>query len=722
MTVTTNMMRTIDRRGALVAAVLAIAAAVSIVARVPGSAWLPLHLYLVPVLLCATGLSLLAYPAALALINHLQRLTPRGRYWVTAAGLAAGLVVIFAWPIDPAPDSIADLSVSVLDGKNEQAQGREVWVRLERDGQNVPIVEFKQKGAWMDKAPFLVASDPKVPTAVQWRGSYSNNLRLIFISHSWSGRARVIWNGQQRDVDLYDANGKDAWLDIGGIAASQTHVAFPDRNLRQWFTAGCDVLLFGTLGLLVFLSLVHRRDALIPARSSRSMTVEAALYAAPLALSSVVSVLVFYPAMMTSDSLDQWRQAGRFAFNDAHPVLYGLFVAAMRSLWDSPASVALVQSALLAASCGWLVAVVRRATCASAYAAWLSALLVALYPLLPMTAITLWKDVPYAAATVALTALVVSRLFSPSDERIGTGETIGLSILMFCAMVLRHNGPPVAMAAALILLVFSKPSRLRVIVAASAAVAMMLLLKGPVSDAIGVQRSPFSYAVYSHHIGAHLAAGNLPDDPADRAILTSINSKQADWAYNCATINPTIFNPEFNVRRAIAHDDDLLRIMLGLARKRPDVEYYHGLCASGLIWRVRDLGRDPLYLSGVGLWAPQGRVTWITSAPGDPVMDSKSPQLAEFLGQMVLTPAVQASFRPAMFMYLLIFAGAVALLRRRDRRLLAVLCLPAVHTAFLAVSIIAQDARYQLPLYAIALATAPLLLGARSTENLERSP
>ncbi|MBC9080136.1 hypothetical protein G4Q78_11780, partial [Stenotrophomonas maltophilia] len=36
-----------------------------------------------------------------------------------------------------------------------------------------------------------------------------------------------------------------------------------------------------------------------------------------------------------------------------------------------------------------------------------------------------------------------------------------------------------------------------------------------------------------------------------------------------------------------------------------------------------------------------------------------------------------------------------------------------VHTAFLSISIVAQDARYQLPLYAITLAAVPLLLGAR---------
>lgn len=106
-------------------------------------------------------------------------------------------------------------------------------------------------------------------------------------------------------------------------------------------------------------------------------------------------------------------------------------------------------------------------------------------------------------------------------------------------------------------------------------------------------------------------------------------------------------------------------------------------------------------------------MTWITGEAGDPLPKSKSPQLAEFIGQMVLMPSMQAVFRPALFMYALIFACGVAMFRRNDRSMALLLFLPAVHTAFLSISIVAQDARYQLPLYAITLAAVPLLLGAR---------
>ena len=75
---------------------------------------------------------------------------------------------------------------------------------------------------------------------------------------------------------------------------------------------------------------------------------------------------------------------------------------------------------------------------------------------------------------------------------------------------------------------------------------------------------------------------------------------------------------------------------------------------------------------------------------------------------MVLMPGMQAVFRPALFMYALIFACGVAMYRLNDRSMALLLFLPAVHTAFLSISIVAQDARYQLPLYAITLAAVPL--------------
>lgn len=702
---------------ATLAGLFAVAGAVSLMSRVPGSELLALHQFLIPVLFCAAGLWFVMLLPARVLIAWARPLSVRSRLIAILATGTAGLIWIFALPVGTAPAGIADVSVTVLEQTSDRSLGNEVWLRLERDGQDVPLAELTRKGAWLDKSPFLVASDPVTPASVTWRGAYTENLRLIFISHAWSGRARVTWNGHERDLDLYSAEGTSEILDIGGLDVTNSRLAFPTRNARQWLTASCDAMLLGVMTVLVFGWLVVRLDAGPSSNGERPPTWREALaYSLPLVLTSAASLIMFYPGMMTSDSLDQWRQASQMSFNDAHPLLYGLLMVGMRLLWDSPAAVAGVQMLLFAAASGWLVATVRRAVEAPRTVAWASAWLIALFPLLPLTAITLWKDVPYATAVIALTAFVVARLQPGTTGRLSARATIALSLLMFCAMALRHNGPPVAFAAALVLFFVASHSRLRVIVATVAAVILMVLLKGPISDAAGIERKPVSYVLYSHHIAAHLASKHLPENPADRALLQQLNPKDSDWAYNCATVNPIVFNPNFDARNAMAHDKDLLRILLDLARTRPDIEFDHGLCSSGLIWRLRDSPLDPLYLSGVGLWAPQGEVKWITGKAGDPVQHSLSPALAQFVGKMVLLPGMEAAFRPALYMYLLIFACGVAVVRRHDRKLWLLLSLPAVHTAFLAISIVAQDARYQLPLYVITLGAVPLLIAARRSK------
>ncbi|HEL2966981.1 TPA: hypothetical protein UL939_001868 [Stenotrophomonas maltophilia] len=703
-------------QASVVAGLLAAAAAVSIISRVPGSELLGFWQTLSVAGLCAAGLWYVLVPVARRLVVWQTSLGRRGRWLSIVLALLSGMIWLYALPVGPAPAGVADVTVSVLDGSNKHAQGREVWLRLERDGVDVPSADLKQTGDWLDKAPFLVAANPPGQASVHWHGSYTNRLRLVFISHAWSGRARVAWNGNHKDLDLYSAEGSSATVDLAGMVTTNGYLAFPERNGRQWFTAACDALVLGALTLFVFgwLATRHCMEAEAASHGAlASLQRQTMMLAMPIVLTSLFALFIFYPGLMTSDSLDQWRQAGHFAFNDAHPLLYGLFMVAMRFVWDSPASVALVQLLLFSASCGWLLASLQRLTGTSNRVVWASAWLVALYPLLPITAVTLWKDVPYATAVIALTAFLMTSLSHRNAQRISAGGAAGLCLIMFCAMTLRHNGPPVAFAAALALFFLAKKSRFRVVLALVGAIVLMALLKGPVSSVVGIDRKPVSYILYSHHIAAHLAAHHLPEDPQEKALLRQLNHKQPDWAYNCATVNPVIFNPDFDAHQAMQHNDDLLRIWLALATKRPDIEYAHGLCSSGLIWRVIDSDIDPLYLASLGLWAPHGKVTWITGEAGAPSAESKSPQLAEFIGQMVLMPGMQAVFRPALFMYALIFACGVAMYRLNDRSMALLLFLPAVHTAFLSISIVAQDARYQLPLYAITLAAVPLLLFAR---------
>jgi hypothetical protein len=452
------------------------------------------------------------------------------------------------------------------------------------------------------------------------------------------------------------------------------------------------------------------------------MLQEILLHAAPTMIVGMCLTALYFPALMTSDSLDQWRQAGSGHFNDAHPIVYTFLIAGLRKIWDTPAIVALVQCVAMGMACGWLIAVVRRALRSSLLPAIAGACLVALHPLVALINVTIWKDVPYTAASVALIAFLLGALFLGQPDLRRPRNIALFCLIAIVCMTTRHNGPPVGFTA-LILMWFIQPSaRKQWLVTAALTLGLFAFIRGPLIGIIGAIPANSSFVLYSHHVAAHLARGDLPVDPADQKLVKEIDSTDPAWRYDCSTINPTLFNPNFKAPLASQERDRLLKMWVAMVMKRPDIDVDHVVCSTGLIWRVLDLERDPLYLSMHGLWAPEGKVRWIISQEGDPLEASRAPGLAEWLGQRIVRFDNDPFWRPALFMYALIFAAIIAWQRQRDPRILVILVLPAVHTVILGIAAVAQDARYQLPVYVVALSTCVLLATAPLARRATDAP
>lgn len=650
--------------------------------------------------------------AARWLLGALQGLGRLSSAVAVAASLASGAWLAWSVPLQPAPVSSGEVTVQALGTKNERAVSSEVWARLEVDGKSMSPSVFTQDGKWKLDGEFLLSVPGAQPATFSWSGTYLEQLRLVFVSHPWSGKVRVTSQGKTEDLDLYAAVATGRVVTLGGITGTPHALESPALSQAQRWVRLCDVLV---LALLVLSSFLWLSRAPSPAASpiQRSLGFETAAYSLPTFVAGCWCVALYHPALMTSDSLDQWRQAMTGHFNDAHPLLYGFFFKAIISLGGGAAAAALTQLGFFAASAGWLIAVTRRATGAPSWTGAAGATLLALYPMTTLTAVTLWKDVPYTAAVVALTALVVGAVFLERPRLKTAGGVAALAGLMFLSMSMRHNGPPVAVVA-LVVLWFMRPGERRYLaVSGLAALGALVLLKGPVTSFISANRANASFVIFAHHLAAHAARGHLPSDGEDLSVLKDVNRGAGDWRYNCATVNPTLFSPDFNITAASQNGPRLMKIWGQLALSRPDIELDHLICSSGLLWRMTESPIDPLYLSGIALWAPEGRVRWIISQPGDPEEASLAPEAAQWLGELVLQREAEFLWRPAGFLLLLCFLTLVAWTRSGDRRVLIIPALALTHTAALALAVVAQDARYQLPVYVVALATAPCLAGAR---------
>jgi len=256
-----------------------------------------------------------------------------------AAFLVAGVLATWAVPVPVAPHTQGALRITATGGKAAGATSSEVWVRLEVDGRKVGVGEFRRTG-WQPNGEFMLSTPATQPATLEWRGRVAENARLVFVSHPWSGQARVEWNGALRNVDLYSANAGDSLeLPLMGAPVNDDELRYPDRSALQRWVQLVDGLLIGLVLAGAFL-LLARRGGVRPAGPQvRPLWSELLLHAAPTLVVGLTLLAFYFPSLMTPDSLDQWRQAGSGHYNDGPPLLYAFLIRGLRMPWDSPAIV-----------------------------------------------------------------------------------------------------------------------------------------------------------------------------------------------------------------------------------------------------------------------------------------------------------------------------------------------------------------------------------------------
>jgi hypothetical protein len=186
-------------------------------------------------------------------------------------------------------------------------------------------------------------------------------------------------------------------------------------------------------------------------------------------------IIAFFPANMSIDSFDMWRQAtGQQPLNDAHPVFYTIIIRALIAIWPSPAIVAISHVVFLAAICSSFLVFLYKAGIPVRWLL-LFTVLTGIMPTNGVMAVTIWKDIPYCTALLWLT-LISAELVT---KRYIFSYKITLTCLtasLVCVALLRHNGVFAALFMSVFLIGWAiKNKRTGIIVATSA---FLLLFAG----------------------------------------------------------------------------------------------------------------------------------------------------------------------------------------------------------------------------------------------------
>ncbi|MEM9543635.1 MAG: glycosyltransferase family 2 protein, partial [Cyanobacteria bacterium P01_E01_bin.42] len=259
------------------------------------------------------------------------------------------------------------------------------------------------------------------------------DLEFEFLSNPGSGKVRITANGQIQTIDLFKLTGRHQtftffarakgdlisrqfpikvvdtpWRKLKFIAEGETNpnieaVKARNHNLieleeniyqlpfRFWNRLTCSLVASAIsffIAIIIFISTVH----LWQGNKNRYLGKWSYILSLSLTLAGFWT-LVYYPALMSPDSLNQWQQALANSYDDWHPPLMTLGMRATQYLTSSPALFAIIQGFCFFASVYLFVSILLKNQSISSKLQIFCFSLIPFIPLLWNYSVTLWKDV-----------------------------------------------------------------------------------------------------------------------------------------------------------------------------------------------------------------------------------------------------------------------------------------------------------------------------------------
>jgi ABC-type polysaccharide/polyol phosphate export permease len=623
---------------------------------------------------------------------QLALLSRRGKIMTIIGAVTMAIFLLATIPVRiPGLPEQHSIEIVATGQKNQLANASEVWLLSfqRNDGTNIPWTEFQLGTGWEVRDQALISTQNQ-PASLRWQGLLNGNPTLTFVSHPWSGTVDIKWQGGEQKLDLFNDSSIHQTVVLplySEIAKTPAWFIFAGSLLA---TDLISLVLLLILGTILFIKYFKTRT--LPVNVPRRM---AFYYALPSMIVWLGWLLVFYPGLMSSDSMDQWQQTMNGMFVAEHPILHTLMIGLINHIWFSPAAVALVQIFVLAIIVGWGL----RRLCAlgvSPSVTWLFAALFAILPVNGLYAITLWKDIPYSITVFILTILMVDIAMQGADWIKSRQNLIVLCVVLTFSALLRLNGPAVAFGIPLVLaLVFRKYWK-RYLIVAGTAIIIWLLINGPVIDLLGARRSNWvNLQPFIHQIAAHQAA-KTPLSVEDQQYIESISVNQNPWDYSCFGIK-TILKTDLRLENI--QETKIMGIWWRTLIANPVVNFQHMLCSSSLIWQISSPGPNSLY--AVNLWMNNNEIHTIVYNTVGLQLQSVLPQLSVPLTVWVVDsqngPWNWLLWRPAIYLYLGLAGIALVAIKRKNRLLLLAAIPILLHTLGLFPAVINQDLRFQYP-------------------------
>ncbi len=272
------------------------------------------------------------------------------------------------------------------------------------------------------------------------------------------------------------------------------------------------------------------------------------LFSLPIILTGFLTLLAFYPGIMTTDSGSDIRDAVLHTNTSEGPPLYRWVIYGLVTIFHKPAVIGLFQIACLAFSFGWGLSLLNRRGLPWGICLAISSLF-GIFPINLIYPITVWDDILYCTALLILTIIAYQIIASEFEWLNQPFRWLGPGLTLLAASLLRSIGLPVStgyVVPSFILITAVKNIGLKKFFYSIGFFLLgYLLVILVIYPMIRFQENrPYRY-LYIHHLAAHVANKTPLVDSKRQSLNTLYPLDQ--WKYNCYSQSTTIYIDRSNL-------------------------------------------------------------------------------------------------------------------------------------------------------------------------------
>lgn len=395
-------------------------------------------------------------------------------------------------------------------------------------------------------------------------------------------------------------------------------------------------------------------------------------------------LIAYFPANMSPDSFNQYRQViGLYGYHNAHPIIHTLLIKICVLFVQSPFAPILAQTVMQCAV--WATAgVYLHKQGLSKKIVYAAAVLVGVNPINGVYTVTLWKDVAFAIAVLALCLSLAG--FAASNDKISKTQKCFLLVALFFAGTLRHNGIIILAVSAFLLSAFylKKNERLLPLIP----LALIIILNSAVYPHFKLAGGLANNYLLAYPISSVYYHDGVIDSK-DRALLEEKAPRDL-WVKDYSPFSINYFaNATAATTNAFGYIElsKLFKIYLKILFNNPTIILKHHLAISDIAWTLNQ-STDPFCYTYLYCNTMESNELGITQTKN--IFSSLADAI--LLGLRANT-LVFIFIRGGVYNILLLLLGYYALIRKRF--MINIVSVPVLcNTLSLFVVNVAQDYRY----------------------------